>query len=88
LSVTVRLPGPLRDYAEGVSTVSVEAATVADVLRELDKTWPAVGRRITDEQGAIRRHVHVFVGDERVRLLTDAIADGTEVTIMAAVSGG
>ncbi len=50
---------------------------------------PAVGRRIRDEAGAVRRHVNVFIGDEKVRDLEDtAVPEGAEVTVLPAVSGG
>lgn len=88
MPVSVRLPSILGDHAGGARTVELEGDTIGDVLRALDDRFPAVGRRVLDEQGGIRRHVHVYVGDERVRSLTEATPNGTEVTIMAAISGG
>ncbi|MEX2658515.1 MAG: MoaD/ThiS family protein [Acidimicrobiales bacterium] len=84
----MRLPTILGDHAGGARTLELEGGTIGDVLRALDDRFPAVGRRVLDEQGRIRRHVHVYVGDERVRSLTEATPSGTEVTIMAAISGG
>ncbi|HUP86663.1 MAG TPA: MoaD/ThiS family protein [Acidimicrobiales bacterium] len=89
---TVRLPAQLREYAEGHATIDVEPdggpLTVGAVLDFLESRYPLVGRRIRDEQGGIRRHVHVYVGEDRVRSLGDAIAEGAVVTILPAVSGG
>lgn len=85
---TVRLPAALREYAGGAPILQVEGSTVGDVLAALGEQWPAVGRRILDEQGQIRRHVFVFVGDTRTRALNDRVPPGTEVTILPAVSGG
>ena len=84
----VRLPSMLRDHAGGAATVDVDGATVGEVLRALDRRFPAVGRRITDEQGAVRRHVHVYVGDERAGSLDELVPEGVEISILAAVSGG
>ena len=86
--VEVRLPTPLRSYAEGRSSVEVDAATVRGALAALEAAHPAVGRRVRDEQGAIRRHVHVFHGENIVRDLDAAVADGDTLTVIAAVSGG
>ena len=86
--VLIRLPSALREYAQGAATVEVEGDTVAAVLNELAGRHPLVGRRVMDEQGHVRRHVHVYIGDERFRSLDDAISPGTELTILPAVSGG
>ncbi|MGQ0743960.1 MAG: MoaD/ThiS family protein [Acidimicrobiales bacterium] len=85
---TVRLPTALRQYAGGAATVEIEGATVGEVLAALDRRHPALGRRVLDEQGQVRRHVHVFVGPERMADLGDPVPGATEVTILPAVSGG
>ena len=43
------------------------------------------------EQGEIREHINVFIGDENVRYtggLMSRVTDGTKITILPAVSGG
>ena len=89
-AITIRLPGPLRPYADGSSTVEVGQApcSLGELLAALEREHPLVGRRVIDEQGRIRRHVHVFVGEERASALSDPVDAGAEVTILAAVSGG
>ena len=90
--IKVNLPGPLRPYADGNAHVEIDTGadkcSVGDVLAALEGRHPAIGRRVRDEQGRIRSHVHVYVGDERAKELTDPVADGVEVSIIAAVSGG
>jgi sulfur-carrier protein len=94
--IRINLPGPLRPYADGNAHVTVDPAdaagngpcSVGDVLRSLERQHPGVGRRVTDEQGRIRSHVHVYVGEDRAKDLDVAVDDGAEVTILAAVSGG
>jgi molybdopterin converting factor small subunit len=52
---------------------------------------PAVGRRVRDEAGTLRRHVNVFVGPDNARNLDDlatVVPEGAEVTLLPAVSGG
>lgn len=78
----------LREYAGGSTVVDVDGGTGREVLSDLEARYPALGRRVTDEQGAIRRHVHVFVGEDRMVNPDAAVPDGAEVTIVAAVSGG
>ena len=69
----------------------VEAETVADVVRELDRLAPGFGFYVCDERGYLRTHVNIFVGNERVAdraRLSDPIEPGSRVTIMQALSGG
>jgi hypothetical protein len=71
--------------------IEVEAATVADVIRELDRLAPGIAFYLCDERGRLRLHVNVFVGDERVRdrhRLSDPLAPDARVSIFQALSGG
>jgi sulfur-carrier protein len=94
VKVTSRLPAALRELARGERTVVVELdepATIATLLDVLARRLPAVERRIRDETGTQRRHVNLFVGDVNVRDgagLAEPLADGAEVYIIPAVSGG
>ena len=92
--VTVRIPGSLRELTGGLRSLPVQvpdAATVGDVLDRLAAHYPELGRRIRDEQGDIRRHVNVFIGDTNVRdthhCATRAAAD-SEIIILPSISGG
>jgi molybdopterin converting factor small subunit len=92
MAVTVRLPASLRSLVGGSVTLSVEdVATVADVLDHLAVTHPALERRLRDERGTLRPHVNLFAGGDNIRDLegtATALDDGSELTILPAVSGG
>lgn len=94
MTVTVRLPAPLRPVAGGQAVVEVEITDAADVAALFDglaQSHPALERRLRDEQGRLRPHVNVFVGPDNIRDLAHlgtALLDGAEVTILPAVSGG
>ena len=52
---------------------------------------PAIRDRVCTEQGEIREHVNVFVGDTVARWadgLATPIANGVEISIIPAISGG
>jgi molybdopterin synthase sulfur carrier subunit len=91
MSVIVRVPTTLRTLTGGQSEVSVEGATVGDVLASLESVHPGFAERILDGDGGLRRFVNVFVADDDVRFL-DALAtpvpDGETVSIIPAVAGG
>jgi molybdopterin converting factor small subunit len=89
VTVTVRIPGPLRACCDGKSELVVQdATTVAAALAALPV---GVRARILDEQGQVRTHVNVFVGRDDIRGtggLATALADGASVFVIPAVSGG
>ena len=91
MAVTVRSPTQLRELSGGVSEVSLEGSTVAEVLKALEAEHPGFGERLYDDTGALRRFVNVFVADEDIRFLDGLdtpVADGETVSIIPAVAGG
>ncbi len=71
--------------------VRVEGATVRDALFQILTTTPALRSYLVDEQGALRKHVTVFVDGLPVRdraALTDALRPDSDVDVMQALSGG
>ena len=90
----MRLAAGLRPHAGGASFVELDVAapaTIGAVIDALAAAHPAVGRRLRDEAGALRRHVNVFVGPDNARDLdgpATVVPEGTEVSVLPAVSGG
>jgi hypothetical protein len=71
--------------------ISVEAATVAEVVERMEALAPGFAFYVCDERGRLRQHVNVYVGDERIRdraTLTDPVAPGARVLVLQALSGG
>jgi molybdopterin synthase sulfur carrier subunit len=91
VSVSVRIPTILRTYTGGESEVSASGGTLAEVLDDLDASYAGIKARILDDQGAIRRFVNVYVGNDDVRFL-DALdtktPDGVQISVIPAVAGG
>jgi sulfur-carrier protein len=92
--VTVRLPQALAEYAGGSRELTLDAREtmpLGDLLRDLGQRAPAVGRRVQDETGAIRRFVNVYVGDDECRTLDGLLTPvppGTVLYIIPSVAGG
>ena len=90
-TITVFIPGPLRDYCDGASQLSLAAATVRAILDQFEQHRPALHRNIRDETGKVRPHLNLFVNSDNVRDLQGldtSLAAGDVVTILPAVSGG
>ena len=83
----VTLRAPLSGLAGGRREVPLEGATVADVLRRLEREHPPLAGWILDERGRIRRHVNVFVNDERGNEDT-AVGEADRVHVLPAITGG
>ena len=79
--------GPLRELAGGAGEQELQAATVLELLRELERERPALAGWIVDERGLIRRHINVFVNGERGGEHT-MVAAGARVEILPAITGG
>lgn len=85
--VVVCVRGPLRELAGGVGEHNLDAATVLESLRVLEREHPALAGWIVDERGLIRRHINVFVNGERGDENT-AVIDDARVEIVPAITGG
>jgi len=91
VSVKVRIPTQLRSLTGGAGEVSLDGATVGEVLRSLEAAHPGIGERLFDGGGQLRRFINVFVADEDVRFLQGldtAVAAGQTVSVVPAVAGG
>jgi len=93
MAISVIVPNALTPYSRGVGTLIVTepCATVGEALIAVASRLPALTDRVLTEQGEIRRHVNVFVGEESVKFLdglATPVSDGTTITIVPAVSGG
>jgi molybdopterin converting factor small subunit len=82
----VKLRSPLRELAGGPE-LSVEGATVGEVIRRLEAGYPRLSGWVLDEEGHIREHVGVFLNDERAGLGAQ-VGDGDRIHILPAISGG
>jgi len=90
-SISIHVPGPLRDYCGGASRLSLTANTVSEMLGELERLHEPLYRNVCDETGKLRRHLNVFVNSDNVRDLDGigtVLKTGDVVTILPAVSGG
>ncbi|MEO8607558.1 MAG: MoaD/ThiS family protein [Chloroflexota bacterium] len=88
----VKFTTHLEKFFPGVTQgVSVEALTVAEVVTALDQRFPGLAAYLIDEQGALRKHVNIFVDDNLIhdrQTLSDALTPSNRVYIFQALSGG
>jgi len=91
MPIQVRIPTPLRKLTGENEIVEAEGATVSEIFKSLETTYPGLGERILDEQGAVRRFVNVYVNEDDIRFLSDLgtpVKEGDEISIVPAIAGG
>jgi molybdopterin converting factor small subunit len=93
VSITLVIPGPLRDLTDGRRAIGldIEGGTVGQVFEALRAQRPALYDRIFTERQELRPHVNVFVGAADIRWsggLETPVDGAREVVILPSVSGG
>ncbi len=91
MSVTVRIPTPLRKLTRDQDVVQGDGGTLAACIAALDAEYPGLKERLLDETGELRRFVNIYVNGEDVRFqqgMQTPLKPGDEVSIVPAVAGG
>jgi molybdopterin synthase sulfur carrier subunit len=93
MSVTVHIPGPLRAFADGRGEIQIPGSppTLRDALEILWAKFPGLRDRMINEEGQVRQHINIFVGNESIRDtggLATNLSDSATISIIPAISGG
>src|ERR1700720_4351801 len=87
---TVRFTSALERFLRA-PPAQVAAATVGEALASVFETQPALRGYVLDDQGALRRHVAVYVRGDAVRdrvKLSDPIGPDDDIYVFQALTGG
>lgn len=90
MGVKVRIPTPLQKLTNGRSEVECAAGTIVELVDALEKDYPGMKERLTDD-GKVRRFINIYVNDEDIRFLNKeatALKDGDNISIVPAIAGG
>ncbi|MDA0798156.1 MAG: MoaD/ThiS family protein [Chloroflexi bacterium] len=91
MSVTVRIPGPLRKITEGADKVQMEGEDLSQLISALEAQFPGMQERLLDDNGELRYFVNLYLNNEDIRFLDGlktAVKSGDEISIVPAVAGG
>jgi molybdopterin synthase sulfur carrier subunit len=91
MSVTVRIPTPLRKLTGEKDVVNGDGGTLSACIEALDAQFPGLKERLVHETGEIRRFVNIYVNGEDVRFqqgVQTPLKAGDEISIVPAVAGG
>jgi hypothetical protein len=89
--ITVHLPVDLADAFQADPVLIVEARTCAEALQSLDHQYPGMASWLAESDGRFREHLSIFISGRRLAPRANVsapLADGSEVWILRAISGG
>ncbi len=87
----LRFTSHLRRFFPKLEEMVIAGTTVAETVAALDRLHPGLAGYVTDDQGALRKHVNIFVNASPVQdreRLSDPLVPEDEVFILQALSGG
>lgn len=91
MTVSVRVPTPLRKFTNGADEVNAQGESVRALVEDLERKFPGIKERICDETGKIRRFVNVYVNGDDIRFLQNletSLKEGDNISIVPAIAGG
>ncbi len=85
---TVFIPAPLRELTGGVTQLEIEAASVREVVEQLDARFPGVKARLCDGD-ELATALQVSIDDQiSSRGLATKLRSDSEVHFLPAIGGG
>lgn len=91
MTVSVKIPTPLRSLTNGLAEISVAGHTVQSVIEYIGQQYPGLKEKLCDEDGQLRMFVNVYLNDEDIRYLNNLdteLKDGDKIYIIPAIAGG
>ncbi len=87
----LRIPTPLRPYAEGASEIELTAETVGVALDQLTEQYPSLRKHLFTDEGDLRSYVNLFLNEEDIRHLNGVdtpVNPGDMLMIIPSIAGG
>jgi len=91
MAIEVRVAATLQRLVGGRKVVYGRGSTVAELLEDLDATYPGFKGQIVSADGEIHRFVNIYLNDEDIRFLGNLatpLKDGDVLSILPALAGG
>jgi molybdopterin converting factor small subunit len=88
---TLRIPTPLRTYADGQNELTVQGSTISEVLDDLLARYPALGPHLMNGEGELRPFVNLFVGEENIKDLQGVqtpVKPDDRLMLIPSIAGG
>jgi len=87
----IKIPTPLRPYAEGQKTIQVQAENVSEALNHTVEQYPALKKHLFSKEDQLRPFVNLFLGEENVKELQGLdtpLKENDQLMIIPSIAGG
>ena len=87
----IKFTSALTRFFPALTEMDIQADTVKEALLHVEKSCPGILHYLVEEDGQLRKHVNIFLGDELIkdrRTLQDKVSQKDELLIFQALSGG
>jgi len=88
---SLRIPTPLRVYADGKTEVNVQGDTVSEAMDDLVVQYPALQPHLFNGDDQLRPFVNLFLGEDNVRDLdglTTPLNEDDRLLLIPSIAGG
>ena len=88
---TIKFTTALKRFYPNLQALEIAGGTVAELVETINDIYPGIKDYIVDEQGRLRKHVNIFLGNELIKdrnQLKDIVKENDELLIFQALSGG
>ena len=88
---TIKFTSNLKRFYPDLQPITVSGENIASLIKDVNQHYPGIRDYIVDDQGHLRQHVNIFIGNEMVRDkegLSDTVSEDDDIYIMQALSGG
>ena len=88
---TVKFTYALKRFFPGLKDTPAKGIILAEILDEMEASYPGINNYILDEQGNLRRHVNIFINGTMIAdrtKLSGPVSEKSEIYIIQALSGG
>tara|TARA_B100001057_G_C22048772_1_gene643778 strand:- start:161 stop:433 length:273 start_codon:yes stop_codon:yes gene_type:complete len=89
--IKVKFTSALKQFFPDLRAREFEGTSIKEIIASIEAIYPGMQNYLLEEDGSLRKHVNIFVRDEMMTdrdTLSDTLAEGDEVLIFQALSGG
>jgi molybdopterin synthase sulfur carrier subunit len=88
---TIKVPAPMKFYVDNQSEFEANGGTVAELLEDVLRRYPAFKPHLYDSKGNLRRYFNIFVNGTHIRELDGMetpLKEEDKIILMASAAGG
>ena len=87
----IRFTSALKRFYPDLKPLELEVSSISEVIASIEEMYPGLTDYLVDEQGALRKHVNIYIGENLIEdrtNLKDIVNPSDQVLIFQALSGG